>query len=167
MKIEQSIAFRPALNHCVAPRHDGITQDDVDFVASSENEIRAEGNIRSRRTFVHNRTDWVSQIRCAHRFFGADAEGESDRPDLDLVPGLERSPTGNAIPVDRSPTLATKVLNVPGFAFKKNPAMPSRYFGMVQNQVSLRRAANHDIFGAQQLRTWWEPGKNGDWRFQS
>ena len=152
----------------MASRHDRIAQDDIDLVASPENEIRTERDICGRRSLDTKLNRWGSPTPSRPTDSSApDAEGQSDWPDLDLVPGLERGPTGNTVPVDRSATLAAKVLNEPGFILEQNPAMPPRYFWMAQDQVDLRGAANHDIFTAQQLRAWREPGKNGDRRFQS
>jgi len=166
MKIEQPIPFRPGLNHSVASRHDRIAQKDIDLVAAPENEIRPERNISGRRSLIQNRPDGVSQFACHRGFFGADTKDQSDRADLDLVPGIERGPTRDTVPVDRSATLAAKILNVPGLMFEQNPAMSSRYFGMAQYQIDFRGAADDNIFIAQQFRARWEPGKNGDRRFQ-
>ena len=167
MKIEQPVPLRPGFDHSVASRYDRIAQKDIDLVASPENEIRPERNISGRRPLIQNRPDGVSQLRGHRGFFRADTKDQSDRTDLDLVPGIERGPTRDTVPVDRSATLAAKILNVPSLKFEQNPAMSPRYFGMGQDQIDFRGASDDDIFTAQQFRARREPGKNGDRRFQS
>ena len=102
------------------------------------------------------------------RFFRADTKDQRDRTNLDLVPRLERGPTGNTVSVDRSATLTAKVLHKPGLSLRiesDNGAAILR--DGLRYQIDLRGAANDDIFTAQQLRARREPGKNGDRRFQS
>ena len=151
----------------MAPGHDGIAQDDIHLITAPENDIRTERDVCGRCSLKQDRADRIGQFRCSHGFFGAHAKDHNDRPDLDLVPGLKSDPTRNTVSIDCGPALTAKILNEPGFVFEQNPAMTPRHFGMASDQVNLRSAANDDIFAAQQFRACWEPGENGDRRFQS